>query len=211
MNNPQSSEHRSVDELLPWYVNGTLDDRERAQVERHLTTCSSCQENVRLWSNVRSAVQDHSPVPLVPEPDADALLNVVDDSERGWFVANRRALYPFAAAALLVIAVAITFVAIDRLTPEAPIQFETVISETADDTVRYIVEMRFDEMATNAQRQRILEVLGNAEPDTPLEADTVMLHVAADSPTGLQERIDDLRALSYVADARIVAVHLPVD
>jgi anti-sigma factor RsiW len=37
------SEHAEVWEILPWYVNGTLEDRERASVEAHLTTCAACQ------------------------------------------------------------------------------------------------------------------------------------------------------------------------
>jgi anti-sigma factor RsiW len=44
-----SDEHERMGELLPWYVNATLDRREAALVERHLASCAQCrQESERL-------------------------------------------------------------------------------------------------------------------------------------------------------------------
>jgi anti-sigma factor RsiW len=42
------SPHQAAFELLPWLVNGTLDDVERAQVEQHLQTCAACRRE-RDW------------------------------------------------------------------------------------------------------------------------------------------------------------------
>lgn len=36
--------HAQADRLLPWYVNGTLDNDERAQVEHHLAECAPCRQ-----------------------------------------------------------------------------------------------------------------------------------------------------------------------
>ena len=38
-----TTEHRTVMELLPWYVNGTLPEAERRSVERHLRECLPCR------------------------------------------------------------------------------------------------------------------------------------------------------------------------
>jgi anti-sigma factor RsiW len=38
------TEHPS--EILPWYVNGSLNDAERELVKTHLATCAACQEEV---------------------------------------------------------------------------------------------------------------------------------------------------------------------
>ena len=38
--------HAEVWNLLPWYVNGTLEADERKQVERHLTQCLTCRTEV---------------------------------------------------------------------------------------------------------------------------------------------------------------------
>jgi len=40
------SEHEAVQKLLPWFVNGTLADRESARVETHLAQCAECREDL---------------------------------------------------------------------------------------------------------------------------------------------------------------------
>jgi hypothetical protein len=40
------SEHESVHKLLPWFVNGTLSERETARVETHLAECEECREDL---------------------------------------------------------------------------------------------------------------------------------------------------------------------
>lgn len=50
-----SEEHRVAQELLPWYVNGTLDAAEAAQVAAHLAECSVCQADAAAQSRLRSA------------------------------------------------------------------------------------------------------------------------------------------------------------
>ena len=52
-----ASEHQGVWEILPWYVNGTLDDRERASVEAHLMTCAACQGELARCRNLAAAVR----------------------------------------------------------------------------------------------------------------------------------------------------------
>lgn len=209
MNKPNLSEHGSVDELLPWYVNKTLDERERAKVVRHLEACTACQENVRLWSQVQSTVRNDSPVPFVPEPNVEVMLNVVEADGRRWSASGARK--PLLVAASIVLAVAVAFTVGNRLTTETPAQFETVMSESADNTVQYIIEIRFDENASPEQRKEILDALGNVAFDAPLDADVLTLHLGAESLPELEERMDDVRALPYINDAKIVAVHLPVD
>ncbi|GLQ45339.1 hypothetical protein GCM10007862_03900 [Dyella lipolytica] len=39
----EGSVHAEADRLLPWWVNGTLPEDERIQVEQHLTECAQCQ------------------------------------------------------------------------------------------------------------------------------------------------------------------------
>ena len=40
------TEHRNADALLPWFVNETLSDDERASVDRHLRDCARCRREV---------------------------------------------------------------------------------------------------------------------------------------------------------------------
>jgi len=42
----EGSVHAEADRLLPWWVNGTLAEAERLQVEQHLAECMQCQREV---------------------------------------------------------------------------------------------------------------------------------------------------------------------
>jgi anti-sigma factor RsiW len=42
----EGSVHAEADRILPWWVNGTLPEDERQQVEQHLAECAQCQHEV---------------------------------------------------------------------------------------------------------------------------------------------------------------------
>jgi anti-sigma factor RsiW len=65
--NGQTS-HADVDELLPWYANGTLASDEREAVERHLDQCTRCQNELTLLREVASTAREAvAAVPAVPD------------------------------------------------------------------------------------------------------------------------------------------------
>lgn len=45
------------DDLLPWYVNGTLAGGEREQVETHLQACERCRQEVTLLRAIQAGAQ----------------------------------------------------------------------------------------------------------------------------------------------------------
>jgi anti-sigma factor RsiW len=49
--------HRHVAELVPWYVNGTLEGRDRDTVTAHLASCPACREEVARCQTLAAAVQ----------------------------------------------------------------------------------------------------------------------------------------------------------
>ena len=53
-----SSEHRLAQELLPWFVNGTLAAAEAAPVAAHLAQCSRCQADASALAAVRAVPVD---------------------------------------------------------------------------------------------------------------------------------------------------------
>ena len=48
--------HRSTLELLPWYVNGTLEGAERAQVDAHLSACLPCRRELEAQRALQTAL-----------------------------------------------------------------------------------------------------------------------------------------------------------
>ncbi|RDS86722.1 zf-HC2 domain-containing protein [Dyella psychrodurans] len=50
--------HAEADRLLPWLINGTLDDDERRQVEQHVAECAQCQREVAWLRTLQSQYRD---------------------------------------------------------------------------------------------------------------------------------------------------------
>jgi anti-sigma-K factor RskA len=50
------SEHQHTLEALPWYLTGTLDAQEQAQVEQHLAACAQCRSELQWQQVLREAV-----------------------------------------------------------------------------------------------------------------------------------------------------------
>ena len=76
--------HQEIIELLPWYVNATLNQAERKLVETHLDGCAECAKEVRSLTAMRKAVIAVGDA--APEPSPFMLnraLAEIEDYERG--------------------------------------------------------------------------------------------------------------------------------
>jgi hypothetical protein len=82
---PDSSpdqQHQEVWELLPWYVNRTLEAQERAHVEQHLVRCSACQAEITRCHYIATAVQlAEEPVPSPSPARFATLMAQIDATE----------------------------------------------------------------------------------------------------------------------------------
>ena len=75
--------HERVWSLLPWYVNGTLPQRERERVEAHLEACRRCQEEERACRRTAEAVQGAGEVAPTPHPvQLQRVLARIEEAER---------------------------------------------------------------------------------------------------------------------------------
>ena len=63
------SPHQKVQELLPWFLNGTLESEDVAQVEEHLQSCPACRTELGCLQVLRSTYIDTELA-----PDAEAAL-----------------------------------------------------------------------------------------------------------------------------------------
>src|SRR5262249_8316099 len=57
--------HKIVDALLPWFVNGTLDDEERALVQKHVEQCERCRREVAWLTELHAACAAPNAAPAV--------------------------------------------------------------------------------------------------------------------------------------------------
>lgn len=75
-------QHQDLREQLPWYVNQTLSEAERLDVEHHLTSCSDCQAELIEWQQLAAAVQEAEVSIPVPRPEQfAALMDQIDAAE----------------------------------------------------------------------------------------------------------------------------------
>jgi len=52
--------HEQFRENLPFYVSGTLDEKELGALEAHIQTCGECQADLRLWQNTQTVMMQQS-------------------------------------------------------------------------------------------------------------------------------------------------------
>jgi anti-sigma factor RsiW len=73
---------QEVWELIPWYANGTLEGREREEVETHLSTCPSCQAELRRCRDIATAVHADGETSWAPSPGYfSQMLSLIDAAE----------------------------------------------------------------------------------------------------------------------------------
>jgi anti-sigma factor RsiW len=75
--------HDRIGELLPWYVNGSLAERERERVEAHLILCPRCQDEEGICRRTAEAVKGAGEVAPSPHPvQLQRMLARIEESER---------------------------------------------------------------------------------------------------------------------------------
>ena len=53
-------QHGTATKLLPWFVNGSLDESEHALVDTHLKICETCQADVQEMLYLSNLLSDRS-------------------------------------------------------------------------------------------------------------------------------------------------------
>jgi anti-sigma factor RsiW len=112
----RGSPHERAQQLLPWYVNGTLDPDEKAMVEAHLADCADCRADLE---SEQALARDVAALPIDLEHAWSVLSDRIDAAvpprrlaepvpflrrkvAMGWALGG-----PFAAAAAVAFAIAI--------------------------------------------------------------------------------------------------------
>lgn len=209
------ADHATADELLPWYVNGTLDSGERDAVRRHLADCAACRDSVALLSTLDSALDRTAATPILPRPQPERLLARIDEADRRPGILRGlppRAAWLAMAASVAAAALAGTWL---WLQPDPgagpPVLFETVTSESTASAMDYVLELEFDPRAGADERERLLRDIGATDVRENEDGGyrlTVSMPVA--SLDELEEFRRSLASSPHVEAVNIVALQLPM-
>lgn len=200
------NEHRACLESLPWLVNETLGQRERARIEAHLESCRECQEELAALQRLRAAIRAEDAVVLAPQASLQKLMQRIEESSapEPIMTPKRASHWPrWAATAASVTALAMTALIAPRLT--AP-SFETLTSApgpAASAERAAAIRIVFDDNVRLEEARSLLRSIDAQIVAGPSEAGVYTLALARD------ERIDAalarLRADPHVVFAEAIA------
>ena len=202
--------HDTVDRLLPWYVNGTLNAVERDEVERHLEGCERCAANLASLTDIGLAVQNAGPTPLIPEPDVGVLFETIDRAASR----RRRRLAVYGLAASLIVAAVVMSVLLPAGGPRdtSPVPFETASSGDGGTPTDYVFELRFTADAGRDARAAVFDTIAAREIVALDDSDAyrVIVSLPAASLSELEAFTLDIESRPAVDSVDVVAVQLPM-
>lgn len=201
--------HEMVNERLPWYVNGTLPEMERAAVAAHVEECAACRDDLRTCEQMARAARADSPVPIPPVASADAVLRRADSRARWRRVPDWRIA---AAVAVVSVAGALTYVQVISSDDATNQRFTTTTEATSLATVDYVFQLRFQPSADVVARARVLEELGGSAQlvDATSHEYRLTMALPPQSLRDLDQRAANIAAREEVAEADVVALQVPV-
>ncbi len=117
-----SAEHQEISALLPWYVNETLEERDRARVDAHVGLCANCREDLAAQRRICAAIDAQPAIDYMPVASLKRLqarLDAQTDSASPLVLppqqpAQRVVWRGWMAASIAVMAVAVALLAADR-------------------------------------------------------------------------------------------------
>ncbi len=185
--------HAQTQHLLPWYVTGTLEDDEAAQVEKHLSECAECREEVE---KEKALARQIRALPGDADRGWAALKARIDGTEAapreaalfrrrvpiGWAVAAQ-------AASLAVLVPLLAF-----MLARPPALYRTLGS--APSAARGNLIVIFKPQSPEAALRATLVQNQARIVDGPTSADAYVLHVAADRRAAVLARLKGDRNVS---------------
>jgi hypothetical protein len=177
--------HKVADVLLPWFVNGTLEDDELAFVQQHLSECVRCQREVEWLRDLRAACAAGESAPAAstvfhklrrqldaPRPTRGKAAGLGGPRNRAphwprWIMAAELAVIVALGTALLT-------------TTDGPTLYRTLGARTASAPTTGTLVVVFDPTTTESNIRRILRAAGVRIADGPTQANAYVLKVAVE-------------------------------
>lgn len=79
MNTPRPISHEAAIELLPWLVNGSMNDDEARDVRAHAGTCVVCRRELEALQQLNRLVRDSAGSENIPAPDMRRINARIDE------------------------------------------------------------------------------------------------------------------------------------
>ena len=178
-----SDEHRRAQELLPWWVSGTLDDLETARMSDHLSRCTVCQEDAAALGDLRNI-----PLPPSSREQVDlgwaALRTRLDPRNAPARGASMRPAWRDGLwAAVAIQAAVIVGLAVALWWQPLPLEPYRALGAASTSEANAIAVFRAD--ATQAQTSAALRVAGARIVGGPTATDAYLLRLPDADPAGL--------------------------
>jgi Putative zinc-finger len=78
---PAAGLHQEMSALIPWYVNGSISERERQRVDAHLLLCANCRDDLSHERSVYQAMTAETAVEYMPAASLKRLQVQLDGVE----------------------------------------------------------------------------------------------------------------------------------
>ena len=198
------SEHDRVQQLLPWYVNGTLPADEIEQVDAHLAACDECRAELAIERKLARGV---ATLPLDVDSGWQAMTRRLADERRGGGVRSpfallrRRVPLGWAAGASLAASVAAVVAVIGLQIDRSPEQTYRALGTPAAGAAGQAVVL-FKPDTTEQQMRVILSANDARLVDGPTAAGAYVLRIERGSA---EDAIRALRQSSQVVLAEPIA------
>lgn len=199
-------------ELLPWYVNNTLDEAEALLIDEHLRQCQSCAKELPILQAVSGSVHRESISVLTPKPDAEKFLAGLampgphpGRYERLWVSAA-------VAASVALFVVFLAWIQKDDSNAASAV-YQTATTADSGATFDYVMLISFDSQTDEAVRADLLQALS---PVSIAEADSagayrVVVRLPARSMHELEQFRLGVESNLAISSVVVVAVELPVE
>jgi len=195
--------HQAAEELLPWFVNGTLEGKELALVERHLGECVRCQHELDLLRELQVAYAG-SEIATDPTESFNKLRHQIAKSRPQWgrssllrasgrFWQHAPIWAPWAAVAELAVIVVLGALLVLGGEPAVPYRTLGATDPSPHGLAQLVVV--FDPRITEAELRQILRATGARIVDGPTSADGYVLELPVDRQASALEALRAQRAV----------------
>ena len=212
MNNKHNVDSDVLCELLPWYVNDTLADSERRQLERHLRHCQKCRQELPVLLGIQRCMRDESVTVLMPPPNVEKFLAEIGNGD-GFRYTNRNVWVAGSIAASILLTVFAFFWLQSDNSTTTPTQFQTATSAGSEQSFDYVLLVALDENVEAGEQLSVLHSynpLSIAGPDS-LGKYRVVVRLPARSMEALEDYRQSIESNSKISSVAVVALELPME